>query len=109
MTPEQMRDNDVRALAEEVSYALGVNGTDSTEQIMEHAISQACLELAVVEHVLEAYETSKHQDLVDLRYLVSGIRARLSLTQNGSRTLDRIINNKPWDLPNGLDKGGSND
>ena len=86
MSPAEARAMDVACLAECAIRALGVNGArPDAATIMEHAIAQACLELEVVEQILD-----KDQDRGNLAYVVEGIRERLQLAQECSGILAKL-------------------
>lgn len=100
ISAEQAREMGTRELAHEVIEALGneTSRVESTADLLECAIAQARVELAVVQHVLEEFDRdSKHPAIGDAASLLRGIRARLSLAASGCRTIDRILNDKPWE------------
>jgi len=86
VSPEQARKMNVACLAECTIRALGVNcSKPDAATIMEHSIAHACLELEVVEQILD-----KDQDRGNLAYIVAGIRERLQLAQECSGILATI-------------------
>jgi len=89
MSPEQVRKLDTECLAQRAIEALGVNtkdGKPSAAQIMEHSIAQACLELEVVEQILD-----KDQDRGNMAYFVAGIRQRLEMAQHSASFLATVL------------------
>ena len=88
MSPEEIRATDVLCLATRAIEALGVNHDAPTAaEIMEHAISQACIELEAVEKVLER----EHGEIGMLVYLVMGIRQRLTMAAQSGEFLATVI------------------
>jgi len=89
VSPDQIRDMDTKRLALRAIEALGVNSRDgkpSAAHIMEHSIAQACLELEVVEQILE-----NDQDRGNMAYIVAGIRQRLEMAQHSASFLATIL------------------
>ncbi len=79
----------VRELALRTLDALGVNGKAPTsEQILGHSVSQACIELEAVEKVLDGLQD--HPEFSTQVYILQGIRHRLELAQDCSETLADI-------------------
>jgi hypothetical protein len=93
VSPEEIRENDLAALARRTIEALSVNGDGDTAHIMACAIAQANLELGVVAHMLEPYQLTDEK-LGDLFYFVMGIRDRLSLAAHGAETLADLLKKK---------------
>ena len=92
MSPE-CREIFLQGLATYTTGALGVNGDRPTsEQILEHSITQACLELEVVEKVLDGLQD--HPELSTLVYVVEGIRRRLELANECNGTLAELMASK---------------
>ncbi len=85
MSPEH-RELFIHGLALQTLQALGVNGKRPTsEQILDHSIAQACIELEAVEKALDGLQD--HPKLFTHVYVLQGIRHRLELAQEHSETL----------------------
>lgn len=95
MTPEQARTLDLRSLAQHAVEAMTLTfrgvGTTGTE-IMQNSIVQSCLELEIVESILERnFEQSDDPELRYLTYMVEGIRRRLEMARNSADFLATVL------------------
>lgn len=91
MSPEVIRALDLASLAERTLKSLGVNSNKPTaETVMDHAMAQVCLELEIIEKVIEQ-RFHDDAELDCLVYVVSGIRERLELARECSGTLATLM------------------
>ena len=89
MSPEH-REIFIHGLALQTLRALGVHGKSPTsEQILDHTIVQACIEIEAVEKVLDGLQD--HPELSTQVYILQGIRHRLELAQEHNETLADLI------------------
>ncbi len=91
MSSDRVRALDLACLAQHTLEALGVNGEKpSAEQILDHSIAQAYLELEAVENILER-NLQNDPELSTLVYVVHGIRQRLELARNCNEILANVF------------------
>jgi hypothetical protein len=91
MSPEKIRAMDHACLARYTLEALGANGRNLTaEEILDHSVAQACLELEAVENILER-NLQNDPELATLVYVVSGIRKRLVLARECNEILADVF------------------
>jgi len=79
----------VQSLARKTLEMLGVGAESPTpEQVLDHSISQACIELEAVECLLDP--DLKLADKPLLMFVVQGVRLRLELAREHNETLAEL-------------------
>lgn len=95
MSPAELRTHDLRCHAQRAVEAITLTfrgaGTTASE-IMENSILQSCLELEIVESILQRnLEQSEDPELCYLAYMVEGIRRRLDMARESADFLATVL------------------